>query len=34
MLLTEDILKSIMNSTVSKDKNDQETSNDVEFEDV
>ena len=34
MLLTEDILKSVTNSTVSKDKSAQDTSNEVEFEDV
>ncbi len=34
MMLTEDILKSIMASSVSKEKSNKETSNEIEFEDV
>lgn len=34
MLLSEDIMKSMMASTVSKDQSNKDSSNEVEFEDV
>jgi hypothetical protein len=34
MLLTEDITKSVMASLVSRDKNNKETSSEIEFDDV
>jgi delta(3,5)-delta(2,4)-dienoyl-CoA isomerase len=34
MMLTEDILKSVMASSVSKEKSNKDTSNEIEFEDV
>jgi hypothetical protein len=34
MLLSEDIFKSVMASSVSKDKSNKDTSNEIEFEDV
>lgn len=34
MLLTEDIMKSVMASTVSKDQSNKNTSSEIEFDDV
>ncbi len=34
MMLTEDILKSVMASSVSKEKSNKDTLNEIEFEDI